>query len=538
MSRKEAESLDLVQLRSMLEEVAARGSHEPVLDVTLGLVQQLKQLVEHQGHIIAHLQKQLFGRRTERVAAGQTSLFSDLLAALSSSEQEASDAPEGAEAQDSERPAPKKKHKPQRRRPLEPTRTVEIPVPAAERACPQCGSDRCTIGCERTIMVEYTPPKIEVVEYVREKVACKPCEGEIQLAAPPATKVIERAMPCPKLLAALATHKLVDGLPLHRTQRIFVRSGLDIPVQTLNRWEGFGHTLVLPVIDALPDCVRACDTINLDDTGLRVRDPEAKNGIVRGHIWVFVGRKYDPGGDLSQTVEIVFYLYAPTWEAVHPVEFLRGCFAVLQGDAYKGYDRMQEPERGDPGRVLAGCCMHARRPFVRAHESGDPVAAFFIERFQAIYRFERMAKEQGLRANERLEMRLEHGLPLLEQMRSRANDLRALPLTKPLREGVNYLENQWDRLRVPFVLDGRLEIDNGPAERQLRSVASGRKSWLFAGSSGGAVRFADMLSLVSTARAAGHNPGTYLADVFARLANAPADLCLTDLLPHTWRPLQ
>jgi len=51
LSRKEAEHLDLVQLRGVLEELAARGSHEPVLDVALGLLGQLKELVEHQGHV-------------------------------------------------------------------------------------------------------------------------------------------------------------------------------------------------------------------------------------------------------------------------------------------------------------------------------------------------------------------------------------------------------------------------------------------------------------------------------------------------------
>jgi len=60
-------------------------------------------------------------------------------------------------------------------------------------------------------------------------------------------------------------------LPLNRTQKIFARSGLDIPIQTLNRWEGYSHQLLAPVIALIRPAVRSCDTINLDDTGLRVR---------------------------------------------------------------------------------------------------------------------------------------------------------------------------------------------------------------------------------------------------------------------------
>jgi hypothetical protein len=46
--------------------------------------------------------------------------------------------------------------------------------------------------------------------------------------------------------ATLTTNKAVDGLLLNRTQKIFWRSGLDIPIQTLNRWEGYSHQLLGP----------------------------------------------------------------------------------------------------------------------------------------------------------------------------------------------------------------------------------------------------------------------------------------------------
>jgi hypothetical protein len=212
--------------------------------------------------------------------------------------------------------------------------------------------------------------------------------------------------------------------------------------------------------------------------------------------------------------------------------------AVLQGDAYKGYDRRVEPQKGEVKNLLAGCLMHARRPFVRALEAGDPLASFFIDRFQAIYRLERTAKVQALTAGQRLELRQAQSRPLFEQIRARVDELRPLPVARPLREGITYIDNQWERLLVPFERDGRLEIDNGPAERRLRCIASGRKAWLFAGSHRGAARFADMLSLVSSADAAGHDPGSYLTDVFKRLADGCPNDRLPELLPHRWSALQ
>ena len=122
-------------------------------------------------------------------------------------------------------------------------------------------------------------------------------------------------------------------------------------------------------------------------------------------------------------------------------------------------------------------------------------------------------------------------------MRARAEELDPLPLSAPMREGVRYLQNQWDRLLVPFERDGRLEIDNGIAERRLIRLALGRRAWLFAGSPSGAERIASMLSLVCTADAARLYPGRYLADVFVRLAGDWPQRRLEDLLPHRWKLL-
>jgi transposase len=237
---------------------------------------------------------------------------------------------------------------------------------------------------------------------------------------------------------------------------------------------------------------------------------------------------------LSKTREFVFYLYAPTWHAQYPEAFLSGCTAVLQGDAYRGYERIADPNLGDAvPKLLAGCCMHARRPFVQALEARDPSAIFFVERFQSVYRIEAEARSRSLTASQRLELRLERSVPILNELRDRAHELNALPLAKPMQQGVTYLLNQWDKLLVPFTLDGRLDVDNGSAERRLRPVASGRKAWLFAGSPAGAERFADLLSLVSTADAASVNPGSYIADILPRIDTWPHRR-LDELLPHAW----
>ena len=64
-----------------------------------------------------------------------------------------------------------------------------------------------------------------------------------------------------------------------------------------------------------------------------------------------------------------------------------------------------------------------------------------------------------------------------------------------------------------FLEDGRIAIDNNTVERAIRPIALGRKNHLFAGSEGGAARWATVASLIATAKLNDVEPFTYLKDV-------------------------
>jgi hypothetical protein len=93
-------------------------------------------------------------------------------------------------------------------------------------------------------------------------------------------------------------------------------------------------------------------------------------------------------------------------------------------------------------------------------------------------------------------------------------------------------EPRWTAL-VRCFDDGRLALDNNPAERALRCV---RKNYLFAGSDAGGRRAAAIYSLIESAKLNGLNPQHYLADVLARIADHPARR-IAELLPWNWQPL-
>jgi hypothetical protein len=77
-------------------------------------------------------------------------------------------------------------------------------------------------------------------------------------------------------------------------------------------------------------------------------------------------------------------------------------------------------------------------------------------------------------------------------------------------------------------------MTNNAAERALRCITLGRKSWLFCGSDRGGQRAAVMYSLIGTAKLSNVDPQAWLADVLACIAGHPVSR-LDDLLPWNWR---
>ena len=94
---------------------------------------------------------------------------------------------------------------------------------------------------------------------------------------------------------------------------------------------------------------------------------------------------------------------------------------------------------------------------------------------------------------------------------------------------VRYALSRWDAL-LRYVDDGRIEIDNNAAERSLRTVALGRKNYLFAGSDAGGERAAAIYSLIGTAKLNGLDPEAYLRNVLSRIADHPINR-IEELLP-------
>lgn len=91
------------------------------------------------------------------------------------------------------------------------------------------------ISEETSEQLDIVPMQIRVIKHIRKVYGCRGCETAPVTADKPA-QLLEKSMASPSVLAMLLTTKYVDGLPLHRFEKVLGRHGIDISRQTLARW--------------------------------------------------------------------------------------------------------------------------------------------------------------------------------------------------------------------------------------------------------------------------------------------------------------
>lgn len=168
----------------------------------------------------------------------------------------------------------------------------------------------------------------------------------------------------------------------------------------------------------------------------------------------------------------------------------------------------------------------------------SPIAVEIVRRIDALFEIERSIN--GKTPNERLAVRRDKSRPLVEELELYLRaQLDRLSRGHDLAKAINYILKRpaaftVDRLRGSTLEDGRVCLSNNAAERGLRSVALGRKAWLFCGSDRGGQRAAMMYSLIASCKMNDVDPQAWLADVLARIASHPTHR-LDELLPWNWR---
>ena len=518
MATADLSALDRVVLESL---IAAQQQAMLAKDEALA-AQQEKLLsrdheIEHLKLVIAKLRRMIFGTRSEKVSR-EIEQLELKLEELETQQAERVTASPQTSAQPKAKPI---------RRPLPEhlPREVHTHLPA-EDACPDCGGELRKLGEDVSEILERVPATYKVIRHVRVKMACSKCDVIVQTPAP--SRPIERGLAGPNLLAHVLVSKYADHLPLYRQSEIFAREGIDLDRSTLADWVGAASYLLAPLIDQIRKHVLAADKIHADDTPIPVLAP-GMGKTKTARLWTYV-RDDRPAGQPMPPA--VWFAYTPDRKGEHPRRHLNHFTGILQADGYAGFHHLYEG-----GRIVeAACWAHARRKFYDIQvANGSAIATEAVHRIGALYDIERELR--GKPAELRCQIRQARAAPLIEELHRWLNTtLTKLSRKSDTAAAIRYALSRW-RALTRYLDDGRIEMDNSAAERALRTVALGRKNFLFCGSDAGGERAAAIYSLLGTAKLNGLDPELYLRRVLEQIADHPINR-IHELLPWNLAALQ
>ncbi len=510
-----------------------------------GLVAELTYDRDHLEQIVRLLKRKRFAPTSEITPSGQGTLFDEAEAIVDESNKAGTE--EAEEPDDGGKPKPKRGKPARKSLPKDlPTVDTVIDIAEADKFCAKSGEALVKIGEEITEQLGLTPAKLFVERTIRPKYICNcalcRAEGEapttessseaprVKVALLPA-QPIPKSFASPSLLAAIATAKYADALPLYRQESILARSGADLTRQTIAGWMVRCGEIIKPLINLAKDELLSGPVILCDETRVQVLKGTGKKPTAKSYMWCFVS-----GTDRGE--KVILYELGPGRGHEVPMRFLEDYEGYLHTDGFSAYETLAAKM---PKIRLVGDWVHARRKFDEAVKAfpkdfkGEIKVAAGLKIINELFRIERDVIPDDASDDEITVIRHEKSRPLILELKAWADEITPTIRPKSLSGvALNYMLERWHKLII-FLDDPILGMDTNEVENAIRPFVTGRKNWLFSASLAGAESSAALYSLVCMARAYSLNPYEYLKAVFTELPRAKTLEEVELLLPWHWQ---
>ena len=478
---------------------------------------------------IAWLNRQLFGRKSEKLGIidpAQLNLFADI---QSEQMQEANESRDEA--------VEKITKTKEERRQEKKNRIMMEDLPVLEQVILTPGNlDKNLykkIGQEVTHIVEHKPGLLYIKEIIREKwglkdntsVAPKGMSGV--LIAPMPLLPIYKGIAGASLLSEILLQKYEYHMPYYRQIKQYSHLGMKgLTESTVDGWFKQTMPLLRPLYEALKSEVMKAAYVQADETTTPVINKETHKAA-KEYLWMvravmerLVIFHYDQGSRAGAVIESLANRYN-----------FKG---YLQCDGFAGYETAFKTK---PDVRLVNCMVHIRRHFEQALDENRQMAEHALREIQHLYRIEHMCDEAEMSFDERKAKRQELSKPIMEALKMWM-ETEGVKYSEGSQTGkaITYAYTRWDNM-MRYLEDGMLLLDNNLAENEIRPITLGRKNYLFCGNHEAAENMAVVCSLLATCRNHDVNPRDYLNDVIGQMpyhAKASHEE-LIGLLPHKWK---
>jgi transposase len=476
---------------------------------------------------LALLKRRIFVAKAERIDARQLEIeFAEKKKALdalaTSLHEQALDHGDIVAPPSSE---PKAKARPKGRRDLS---AIEMPEERIELLDPTLEGKAERIGFEESFRYGYRrggPVRIVVARASYKTTT----DGAATFSSVPKPReLFERCLLAPSLFAHILMLKYGFGMPFYRCEQMLAQQGVELGRAEMCRYaENAGATLGAIVLAMRAEALDTAFCLSTDATGCAIRpEPLPDHGrqpCRKGHFFVVLADR-----------DHVFFEYQPKHTSAAVCEMFRGFGGFIQADAHTIYDALYRGDAVSPGTgppTEVACWSHARRKFWEAscakYELGREGLLRLRVLFQHEESWEKLAPAQVLVMRQRVLS------PLVDDFFAWSRALHDRHRERGLVSAAfGYAVRQEIALRR-FLGDGRLPMTNNRSENALRTIATGRKAWLFFASDDHASAAANLFSLIASCKLHALEPETYLAETIRVMPHWPRDRYL-ELAPKYW----